>query len=611
MRRICAHAESRGDELAFSFLYGREGALSQLTFGELERLAFAVAGTLQRQGGRSGASVPGSPSFGASSTRGSAENECVVLLFEPGLEFVVAFLGCLLAGRPAVPLRPPRTDLDLGWLQEVATKVHASCILVDAAAHARCIQAGASQQLLQSMHVLDWLQDAAAVEQHAALRPTSMPAAAQTAFVQFTSGSTGSPKGVVVQHAHVLDNQRVISSAFGHGQHTTVVGWLPHYHDMGLIGNILQPLFLGRPCHLMSPTTFLQRPMRWLRAISEHEHVTSGGPNFAYQHCLTSISDKALAEEPRLDLSSWQLAFVGAEPIRANTMREFRDRFAPFAFSRGALYPCYGLAETTLMLAGGEVGDGVRTLVIDRTELDRGRARPTSERNPNAVEVVACGMTHGDNEVVVVDPETKGELPEEHVGEIWARGPSVASGYFEDRPSTERRFEAELKPGHDPVGCFGAGHVDPVGDGFLRTGDLGFLRNGQLFITGRLKSLIILNGRNFYPHDFESVVQGLHPSFRIGGCAVFSVPAASGEALVAVQEVRGSAKSSLDPADALRMARRKISAQFGVRLSDLVLTSDSLLRTSSGKVRYHDNQKRYCEHGFRRIAAARERIENA
>lgn len=600
MRRICAHGQSRGDALAFSFLYGREEALRELTFGELERLAFAVAGTLMRQRGGAGPK-----------SSGPAEHECVVLLFEPGLEFVVAFLGCLLAGRPAVPLRPPRTDLDLGWLQEVATKVHASCILVDQSTHARCIQAGASQQLLQSMHVLDWLQDAAAVEHHGALRPTSLPTATQTAFVQFTSGSTGSPKGVVVQHEQVLDNQRVISSAFGHGEHTTVVGWLPHYHDMGLIGNILQPLFLGRPCHLMSPTTFLQRPMRWLRAISEHEHVTSGGPNFAYQHCLTSIRETALAEEPRLDLSSWQLAFVGAEPIRAETMREFRDRFAPFGFSRGALYPCYGLAETTLMLAGGAVGDGVRTLIVDRTELDLGRAKPTSERNPHAVEVVACGMTHGDNELVVVDPETGDELPEERVGEIWARGPSVASGYFEDRASTQRRFEAELKPGHDPIGCFGAGHIDPVGDGFLRTGDLGFVRNGQLFVTGRRKSLIILNGRNFYPHDFESLVQGLHPSFRIGGCAVFSVPTAAGEALVAVQEVRGAAKSSLDPADALRMARRKISAQFGVRLSDLVLTSDSLLRTSSGKVRYHDNQKRYCEHGFRRIAAARERIEHA
>lgn len=595
VRILYEHVEAQGDCLAFSFLHGNHEALQQLSFAELEHLAGAVAGALSRESDPEHA-------FGG---------DCVLLLFEPGLEFVVAFLGCLIAGRPAVPLRPPRTALDLKWVQQVVSKVGASCILVDPATHARCIQLGASQQVLQCMQVVDWLADRELVAANRRYRPSALPATDATAFVQFTSGSTGSPKGVVVGHDNVLDNQGVIASAFGHGDRTTVVGWLPHYHDMGLIGNILQPIFLGRPCHLMAPATFLQRPRRWLQAIADHDHVTSGGPNFAYQHCLTSISDQELEQEPRLDLSRWQLAFVGAEPIRPETMRGFRERFAPFGFSRGALYPCYGLAESTLMLAGGTLGDGARTLVVSRTEVDVGRVQATSAKDPMAVEVVACGVTYGDNEVMVVDPETGAELPEQRVGEIWARGPSVAAGYFGDEAATAERFCAQRLPGHNPVGCFGAGHMDPVGDGFLRTGDLGFLRNGQLFVTGRVGALIILNGRNFYPHDFESLLQGLHDSCRVSGSAAFAVPTETGAALVMVQEVRGRAVRQLDPAKLLRAARAKVSAQFGVRLHDLVLTRDSILRTSSGKVRYRENQQLYLAGGFRRADVPQDRGEPA
>ena len=548
------HAEQRGGERAFEFLHGGAAALRQLGFAHLDRLAGAVAGWLARDRDR----AP------------------VLLVFEPGLEFVVAFLGCLAAGRPAVPVRPPRCADDVAWLRRVQAKVGAGRLLVDATSHGPLAALGAD--------VLDWLGDDAAVDDHGQARPGDWPSADATAFVQFTSGSTGDPRGVIVRHANLVDNQRVIAAAFGHDQATTVVGWLPHYHDMGLIGNVLQPLFLGRPCALMAPTTFLQRPIRWLRAIAERRAVTSGGPNFAFQHCVRAIGERDLAAVPKLDLSGWRLAFVGAEPVRAATMAAFAERFAPFGFAAGALYPCYGLAEATLMLTGGRAGGGVARVALDREGLAAGRATPAAAGD--AAEVVGCGHARGDNAVRIVDPEDRTPVPDAHVGEIWATGPSIAAGYFCDATATEQRFGGRLR--------------DDDGTRYLRTGDLGFVRDGQLFVTGRLGSRLVLNGRKLYPQDIEDVLVALHPAFRPCGAAAFCVDTAVGARLVVVQEVRGAAIASLDPEAVLTAARGVVSARFGVRLDDLVPTTDALPRTSSGKIRHHEARRRYLAEGFAR-----------
>lgn len=571
VRTLREHAERRGDDEAFEFLHGpTTSSLRRLSFAQLDRLAAAVAGW-----------------FLADGTAGP-----VVLAYEPGLEFIVAFLGCLAAGRPAVPVRPPRQANDLAALERVVAKVGAECLLLDAVVHDRLVQVGASPELLARARMLDWIGDAAAIDELAQRRPDA-PDGAVVAFVQFTSGSTGDPKGVVVSHANIVANQRVIQAAFGHDEHSTVVGWLPHYHDMGLIGNVLQPVFLGRPCRLMAPTTFLQRPLRWLQAIAASRHVTSGGPNFAFQHCVQAIPDRELEREPRLDLAGWRLAFVGAEPVRPATMAAFVAKFAPFGLRAGALYPCYGLAEATLMLTGGEVGAGVRSVTLHRGELEVGRAREVAGGASEATAVVGCGRPRGEHRIRIVEPRLHTVVPEREVGEIWARGPSIAAGYFGDETATAQRFGGELGG-------------DAGGERWLRTGDLGFLRDGELFVTGRLDARIIMNGRKLYPQEIEDCLADLHPSFRRGGAAAFVVATATGHDLVLVQEVRGQALAELAPERVLGAARARIIDRFGVRLADLVLTLDSVMRTSSGKIRHHQNREHYLAGGFRRHGGAPE-----
>ncbi|MCU0865531.1 MAG: fatty acyl-AMP ligase [Planctomycetes bacterium] len=569
VRTLREHAERRGEHEAFEFLHGpAAAALRRLSFAQLDRLAAAVAGWLVHDRGASGP---------------------VVLAYEPGLEFVIAFLGCLAAGRPAVPVRPPRQAAELAAFVRVVHKVGAERLLLDAVVHERLVQLGAGPELLARVRTLDWLGDMAAVDDLARARPDAA-GGASVAFVQFTSGSTGDPKGVMVSHANIVANQRVIAAAFGHDERTTVVGWLPHYHDMGLIGNVLQPVFLGRPCRLMAPTTFLQRPLRWLQAIGEATHVTSGGPNFAFQHCVQTIADRELERAPRLDLSGWRLAFVGAEPVRTATMAAFVAKFAPYGMRAGALYPCYGLAEATLMLTGGDAGVGVRSATIDRDALEDGRVHELGAAESAATAVVACGRARGEHRIRIVEPHSQGMLPELQVGEVWASGPSIAAGYFDDAAATAQRFGGVL-----------AG--DASGERWLRTGDLGFLRDGELFVTGRLDARIVLNGRKLYPHELEDCIADLHPSFRRGGAAAFAVATATGADLVLVQEVRGRT-AELAPERVLATARARVVERFGVRLADLVLTTDSILRTSSGKVRHHANRAHYLAGGFRRVTAA-------
>ncbi len=537
-----ARAAERPERLAFTFLADGEAEGGRLTYGELDRRAAAVAAAL------AGSVRPG---------------ERALLLYPPGLEFIAAFFGCLYAGVVAVPAYPPRpNDRSQSRLRAIARDAAPRAALTTEAILAGAIEPRGLLAVAPELAGLRWIPTdtlSAAAGGAAALLPEPDPES--VAFLQYTSGSTATPKGVMVTHANLLHNERMIGAAFGMDQDSVVVGWLPLYHDMGLIGNVLQPLHAGATCVLMSPVAFLQRPMRWLEAIGRYRGTTSGGPNFAYELCARKASPEALAG---LDLASWRVAFNGAEPVRASTLERFAAAFAPCGFRPEAFYPCYGLAEATLFVSGGAPGQAPR---VD----------PEGRR-------VSCGHAWLGQRIAVADPETGEEAAPGAEGEVWIAGPSVARGYWENPAATARDFNAFLATGEGP---------------FLRTGDLGLLSGGELYVTGRLKDLIILRGRNLYPQDVELSAEGSHPDLRPGGGAAFAVRAVENdgeERLVIVHEVErrrrdgAGIEGGAGIEEIAEAVRRAVAAEHEAQVHEVVLIRQGgLPKTSSGKV-----QRRLC-----------------
>ncbi len=571
-----ARAAADPGRMAFTFLADGERDERHLTYGELDRRARAVAAHLQAL---------------------SMAGERVLLLLPPGLDFLSAFAGCLYAGVAAVPVSPPAGRRALPRLQAVLADCGPRAILTTAAARpgleqllarhaARSSGSGAPGTLLA---VDDVAADAADDWRESAAR------ADDVAFLQYTSGSTSAPKGVVVSHGNLLANQRMIQEAFGTGEGSVIASWLPLYHDMGLIGGVLHPIFLGARCVLLSPLHFLQRPRRWLEAISRHRASVSGGPSFAYDLCARRVT---LDPEAALDLSGWQVAFNGAEPVRAEAMERFAEAFAGAGFRRRAFFPCYGLAEATLLVSGGHprnqapgrAAEGPAVLAVDAAALAQDRvaaardlpameARDLSAAGPGdpVRRLVGCGRVAGSLEVRLVDPVAATERAAGEVGEIWVAGESVAQGYWEKPEPSAETFGARL-----------AGHPGT----FLRTGDLGFLHDGELFITGRLKDLILIRGRNLYPQDVEWTAERSHPALRPGGGAAFAVDAGGEERLVLVQEV--STRGDTQLAEAAAAIRRAVSAEHEVQIATLLLVKPGAVpKTTSGKV-----QRRACRDLF-------------
>ena len=397
------------------------------------------------------------------------------------------------------------------------------------------------------------------------LRPDS------PAFLQYTSGSTSTPKGVRVSHGNLMANEERIRRAFGQDEDSVIVGWLPLYHDMGLIGNVLQPLYVGARCVLISPTAFLQRPVRWLEAISQYRGTTSGGPNFAYDLCVRRISEQQRAE---LDLSSWKVAFSGAEPVRAETLDRFAEAFAPQGFEHRAFLPCYGLAEATLLVSGERSDEAPRRGKVASDALARHRVVAPGDDEAYRM-LVSCGPVGEPDAVRIIDPETLRPSEDSQVGEIWVRGPSVAEGYWQRPEETVRDFEAR------PLKEDGT-----MEDGvpFLRTGDLGFVHDGQLYVTGRLKEMVIVRGRNLYPQDIEWTAERSHPALRPGHGAAFSVDSEEGEQLVVVHELeRRGLDQAAEAADAVH---RALAREHEVSVHEVVLVRPATIpKTSSGKIR--------------------------
>jgi amino acid adenylation domain-containing protein/non-ribosomal peptide synthase protein (TIGR01720 family) len=534
---------------AYLFLADGEREEASLTYGELDREARAIAAALQAEG---------------------AAGERVLLLYPPGLQYISALLGCMYAGAIAVPAYPPRRHRGLARLQAIFADAGATLALTT---DSLLPEIRPRIEQLADLVQPRWL--ATRPGEDAGAGDWRQPAidGETLAFLQYTSGSTAAPKGVMVSHANLLYNQRMIQQAYDHSAATVFVGWLPLYHDMGLIGNVLQPLFLGVRSVLMSPAAFLQQPRRWLAAISRYRATTSGGPDFAYRLCVERIPPAARAE---LDLASWSVAFNGAEPVRAETVEDFAAAFAGCGFRRAAFCPCYGLAEATLLAAGGPRAAPPAIYTACGRSLGQGQVTAAAAGDPDARRLVGCGGTLLEQQIVIADPQRLTRCAPDRVGEIWLAGPNIARGYWGRGADTALTFAARL-----------AG----TGEGpFLRTGDLGFLADGELFVTGRAKDLIILRGVNHYPQDLEHTAEQSHAALAPGASAAFSLDAAGEERLVLVLEPR-RADRRVDVEEVARAVRQAISEEHEAAVHGVVLIQPgTIAKTSSGKVQRHANR---------------------
>ena len=530
---------------AVTFLADGEEVTARLTYGELDRQARAIAAHLQ------GIAPAG---------------ERALMLYPSGPDFVAAFYGCLYAGLVAVPAYPPRSDKNLDRLLGVIRNAGATVVLAPGELCDQLRRGDGAALFPGVTWVASDRVDAAAAAgwQDPAAGP------AELAFLQYTSGSTGTPKGVMLSHRNLLHNGRLLADAMAHSDRPVYVAWLPLFHDMGLIGMLLQAVYWHAECVVMPPAAFLQEPVRWLRAMTRHGGTVSGAPNFAYE---LLVRDLARRPPEGLDLSRWRIAYNAAEPVRADTLARFAAAAAPHGFRRDSFYVAWGLAESTVFCTGSRVGEGARTVPVDAAALEQDRVVGVPAEAPGARLLVGCGRTRGDQLLRVVSPDTGVPVGSDRVGEIWVSSPSSAEGYWQQPEET--------------AGTFGNTVRGEPGVSWLRTGDLGFVTgDGELVVTGRHKDLVILRGRNLYPQDLERAVEESHPAFRPGCGAAYAAEGDEGtERLVVIQEVRSTDGADLDVPAIGAAAAAELSDRHDAALDTLVLIPPRALpKTSSGKV---------------------------
>ncbi|MFE1416712.1 fatty acyl-AMP ligase [Streptomyces sp. NPDC085524] len=510
-----------------------------------------------------------------------AQGQPVLLLYPQGSEFLKAFTGCLYAGAIAVPAPLPGDRGErLKRVSGIIKDTGARLVLTDEA-NAAEVSLWLAMETRAEVVVLASDVIGADATGGAPADDWQPPATGpdDLAFLQYTSGSTSRPRGVMVSHRNLLANEAAIGRALGTSPADRFGSWLPHYHDMGLIAHLLHPLWLGSASVQMSATAFVKRPVHWLRMISEYGVTVGGGPNFCYDLCLRRVTDAQLAE---LDLSSWRLALNGAEPVRADTLDAFTARFAAAGLRAESTYPAYGLAEATLIVSGTVPGRPYRHRAADPAALEHDELRAPA---PGAAgrTLVSSGPVDQDFDLRIVDPVDGRPLPDGRVGEIWLRGDSVAQGYWRRPADTAHTFHAVLAGGDS---------------GFLRTGDLGVVEDGELYVTGRLKEVIILNGRNIYPQDVEWAVREVSPALGAGHGAVFTVDA-DREQLVIVQEVRAP-HADWDRLQALACrVQALVGRDFDVPAGNVVLIRPGTLRrTTSGKIQRTLMRRLFLEGGL-------------
>lgn len=581
------------DKIAYTFLVDGDSEERHITYRALDHLARTVAAHLQTK------TKPG---------------DRALLLYPAGLDFIIGFFGCLYAGIVAVPAYPPRRNRPDARLEAILLDAQPTIVLTTQELF-QDIEQRATQQPAWAQ--IEWLVTDDLSTPHSTapadvFQPFS-PTPDTLALMQYTSGSTGTPKGVMVNHANLLYNEQMIANAFDHNEETIVVGWLPLFHDMGLIGNTLQPIYLGATAIFMSPVAFLQKPMRWLKAISRYRATTSGGPNFAYELCVQKFAAEQALD---LNLSSWRVAYNGAEPVRAETLERFTRLFAPYGFRKEAFLPVYGLAEATLFVAGGNVHKTPTILQVKRDALAQNIVEPFhSDSNPpeQSQLLVSCGHSWLEQKIAIVHPETGTPVGEGEVGEIWVTGPNIAQGYWQKAAATAETFRGMVSNTPPECACDEKRNlISPVElmesstshsklsiDAYLRTGDLGFMQADELFVTGRIKDLIIIRGRNHYPHDIEETVAQCHPALEPTAGAVFTIETEGAEQLIILQEVKRThlrhvKSDSAEVEEIFSRIRRAVTAEHDLLVHEIVLLRPAtILKTSSGKIK-----RRACRDAF-------------
>ncbi len=539
-------ARAQGDRTAFVSLEEGEAEQERLTFAGLGARHRAVARVL-REAGLSGARV--------------------LLVYLPGLDFVTAFFGCLAAGVVPIAVPPPLPTERTARIQAILGDADAAAVLTAGSLVELLAPWLAQNEALARLRLLATDSAGEAPEEGA-----PRPAVEDLAFLQYTSGSTREPRGVMVSHANLMANLECIQGPIQLEERSVSVTWLPCFHDMGLINGVLAPVYAGCLSVMMSPLAFIRRPRRWLEAVTRYRATHSGAPNFAYDLCVRKVKPQ---EREGLDLSSWRQAYLSAEPIRRETLERFQEAFAAQGFRRAAYYPCYGLAEATLAVTGGSLEAEPHLCTVDTAALARGRVVEVADGAPGSLSVVGCGVAGLDTEVTLVDPETRGRVGPERVGEVWVKGPGVARGYLGHAEETRETFEARLDTGEGP---------------YLRTGDLAFLRGEELFVVGRLKDVLIIRGRNHHPQDLEWTAGQSHPGLRAGCAAAFLVEEAGQERLVLAQEVTRESLVAAGAEDLPGNIREVIAEEHGLKVDVVVLVGPGgIPRTSSGKI-----QRRQC-----------------
>lgn len=556
------NAQRRGEKTAYTFLDNGHDESGSLTYRELDEAARAIAVRLRES---------------------VQQGERAMILAAGSADFITAFMACQHAGVIAVPVAPPqplRNARKIGTLKAVAEDSKARVVLTGSGTDLRTPIA----EFAPELGALEWI-DVDTVPLSAAERFEATGIGTEDiSFLQYTSGSTSLPKGVMVSHRALLRNSEMFAHVMALTDDDVMISWLPLYHDMGLIGMVLQNLYLGARIVLMPPLAFVQRPSRWLRAITRYRGTFTGAPDFAYDACVRRIRAEDRTE---FDLSSLRVAFSGAEPIRVATLESFAKAYEPYGLRPGALLDGYGLAEATLVVSGTVAGEGPTTTAVDREALLGGRIVPGDTQM-----IVGVGKARLSREILIADPDTLATCEEGKVGEIWLTGSDIPLGYWENDEATEETYHA---------------HTSDTGAGpYLRTGDLGALYGGELYITGRLKDVIIVGGRNHYPQDIEATAEAAHPWVRHNCGAAFPIDLDGREQVVLLLEVlrpQGSRRQGTAEAKApvptlagiKRAVVAAVSTEHGIQLADVHLVMPgSAPKTSSGKI-----QRQACRQGYR------------